>query len=112
MERDPTEIDERDPTTTTIAQHMAAGSFAGVAEHALMFPMDTVKTMVQAAGGRQLRGAGEPLAAVQGGTSARLATVRNLVANDGIAFLGPPVLEACLVSDISLGPMTFRFGIA
>ena len=84
MERDPTEVDERDPTTTTMVQHMIAGSFAGVAEHGLMFPLDTVKTMVQAAGGR------EPMAgevAVQGGTNARLAIVRQLVANDGIGVL-------------------------
>ena len=84
MERDPTEVDERDPVTTTMLQHMIAGSFAGVSEHALMFPVDTVKTMVQAGGGRAPR-PGE--SAVVGGTSARLAVVRELVAKDGVGVL-------------------------
>ena len=82
--RDPTEVDERDPTTTTVVQHMLAGSFAGVAEHGLMYPVDTVKTMVQAAGGREAI-AGD--VALQGGTSARLALVRQLIANNGIGVL-------------------------
>ena len=84
MDRDPTEVDERDPTTTTMLQHMIAGSFAGVSEHTLMFPIDTIKTMVQAGGGRQAR-PGETIAA--GGTSARLAVVRELVAKNGIGML-------------------------
>ena len=83
MERDPTDVDERDPSTTSVAQHMIAGSFAGVAEHGIMFPIDTIKTMVQAGGGRAAGGE----AAVQGGTSARLALVRQLVANDGLGVL-------------------------
>ena len=84
MDRDPTEVDERDPTTTTMLQHMIAGSFAGVSEHTLMFPVDTIKTMVQAGGGRQAR-PGETIAA--GGTSARLAVVRELVAKNGMGML-------------------------
>ena len=84
MDRDPTEVDERDPCTTTLLQHMIAGSFAGVSEHSLMFPVDTVKTMVQAGGGRGAR-PGEPFAA--GGTSARMAVVRELVAKNGLGVL-------------------------
>ena len=84
MDRDPTEVDERDPTTTTMLQHMIAGSFAGVSEHSLMFPVDTIKTMVQAGGGRQAK-PGETIAT--GGTSARLAVVRELVAKNGIGVL-------------------------
>ena len=84
MDRDPTEVDERDPTTTTMLQHMIAGSFAGVSEHSLMFPVDTIKTMVQAGGGRQPK-PGEAIAT--GGTSARLAVVRELVAKNGIGVL-------------------------
>ena len=84
MDRDPTEVDERDPTTTTMLQHMIAGSFAGVSEHSLMFPVDTIKTMVQAGGGRQAK-PGETIAT--GGTSARLAVVRELVAKNGVGVL-------------------------
>lgn len=41
-------------------QHMAAGAAAGIAEHVAMFPVDTVKTRMQALGhpGQALRGAG------------------------------------------------------
>ena len=41
-------------------QHMAAGAIAGIAEHVAMFPVDTVKTRMQALGhpGQALRGAG------------------------------------------------------
>ena len=31
-------------------RYMIAGAFAGVAEHCVMFPMDTVKTRMQVAG--------------------------------------------------------------
>jgi len=34
---------------TTMFQHMVAGSFAGMAEHVVTFPFDTIKTHVQAA---------------------------------------------------------------
>jgi len=33
---------------TSIWQHMIAGSVAGMVEHTVMFPMDTIKTHVQA----------------------------------------------------------------
>ena len=33
---------------TSVCQHMVAGSFAGMVEHTVMFPMDTIKTHVQA----------------------------------------------------------------
>ena len=32
-----------------LLDHMIAGSFAGIAEHAIIFPVDTIKTHVQAA---------------------------------------------------------------
>lgn len=36
-----------DPKEGSFVHHMIAGSFAGVAEHALMFPVDTIKTFIQ-----------------------------------------------------------------
>ena len=33
-----------------IGRYMVAGAFAGVSEHCVMFPMDTVKTRMQVAG--------------------------------------------------------------
>ena len=53
--------DEWDPESTGLSfrQHMVAGAFAGAAEHTLMFPVDTVKTRMQArpAGAPVYRGA-------------------------------------------------------
>eukprot|EP00927_Polykrikos_kofoidii_P064560 TRINITY_DN5988_c0_g4_i1.p1 TRINITY_DN5988_c0_g4~~TRINITY_DN5988_c0_g4_i1.p1 ORF type:complete len:344 (+),score=43.29 TRINITY_DN5988_c0_g4_i1:56-1087(+) len=45
---DPFEWEVRDTSTTSFSHHAVAGSFAGVAEHVSMFPMDTVKTRMQA----------------------------------------------------------------
>lgn len=39
-----------DPNESSFVHHMIAGSFAGVAEHALMFPVDTIKTVIQCEG--------------------------------------------------------------
>jgi hypothetical protein len=36
-----------DPTKLSFIDHMIAGSFAGLAEHVAMFPLDTLKTNVQ-----------------------------------------------------------------
>jgi len=42
------DVDEWDPSRGSFLQHALAGSMAGVAEHSLMFPVDTIKTMAQA----------------------------------------------------------------
>lgn len=46
--------EEWDPSKTSFGVHVVAGSLAGVAEHMVVFPFDTVKTFVQAeqSGGR------------------------------------------------------------
>jgi len=44
--------EEWDPTTTPFYIHMVAGSFAGAAEHLVVFPFDTMKTFLQADGAR------------------------------------------------------------
>ena len=36
-----------DPKSGSFVHHMIAGSFAGIAEHTVMFPVDTIKTFVQ-----------------------------------------------------------------
>jgi solute carrier family 25 (mitochondrial iron transporter), member 28/37 len=41
------EWEEWDPSKGTFITHMIAGSFAGLAEHVSMFPMDTIKTHLQ-----------------------------------------------------------------
>ena len=41
------EWEEWDPTQTTWTTHVVAGSFAGLAEHVSIFPLDTLKTQVQ-----------------------------------------------------------------
>ena len=47
VESDPFNIDEWDPSRGAFWQHAVAGSVAGLAEHSLMFPMDTMKTHMQ-----------------------------------------------------------------
>lgn len=47
-----TEVDleaweEWDPSTLSFVDHMLAGSFAGLAEHVTIFPLDTLKTNIQ-----------------------------------------------------------------
>lgn len=37
------------PENATVAAHLVAGAFAGIAEHAVMFPVDSLKTRIQAA---------------------------------------------------------------
>ena len=44
---DPFNTDEWDPARGAFWQHAVAGSVAGVAEHSLMFPIDTMKTHMQ-----------------------------------------------------------------
>lgn len=44
---DPFNTDEWDPARGAFWQHMMAGSFAGLAEHTVMFPVDTLKTHMQ-----------------------------------------------------------------
>ena len=43
--------EEWDPNSTSFAVHLVAGSFAGAAEHLVVFPFDTVKTFLQKDGG-------------------------------------------------------------
>jgi len=42
--------EEYDPTKGTFTTHMVAGSFAGVAEHLVMFPVDTLKVRARGNG--------------------------------------------------------------
>ncbi|KAG8467540.1 hypothetical protein KFE25_000856 [Diacronema lutheri] len=42
------DFDEWDPARNTLAEHVVAGSSAGLAEHLIMFPVDTIKTRLQA----------------------------------------------------------------
>ena len=42
------DLDEWDPSSSSFGTHAAAGSIAGLAEHLLVFPADTVKTLMQA----------------------------------------------------------------
>jgi hypothetical protein len=37
------DVDEWDPSRGTLAEHIVAGSSAGLAEHLVMFPVDTIK---------------------------------------------------------------------
>mmetsp|Transcript_57492 Transcript_57492/g.158266 ORF Transcript_57492/g.158266 Transcript_57492/m.158266 type:complete len:181 (+) Transcript_57492:223-765(+) len=46
-EEDPLDFEEWDPDSSSFVAHMVAGSIAGVAEHTIMFPVDTLKTHVQ-----------------------------------------------------------------
>lgn len=62
---------------TTLWQHMIAGSVAGVVEHAAMYPLDSIKTHVQAAH-------------AEGGSAARMGSLevtRDLVRRRGIVSL-------------------------
>ena len=54
------EWEEWDPASSplTFADHCLAGSFAGVAEHTLLYPLDTVKTCWQSQVLRSTAGAG------------------------------------------------------
>lgn len=47
VDTDPFNTDEWDPSRGAFWQHAVAGSIAGVAEHSLMFPVDTMKTHMQ-----------------------------------------------------------------
>ncbi len=44
---DDLEWEEWDPKKSSFIVHMIAGSFAGLAEHTCIFPLDTLKTHVQ-----------------------------------------------------------------
>ena len=41
------DFDEWDPNETSFLTHVLAGSSAGLAEHILVFPIDTLKTHLQ-----------------------------------------------------------------
>jgi len=41
------DVDEWDPKTGPLSHHIIAGSIAGIAEHIVMFPADTIKTHMQ-----------------------------------------------------------------
>ena len=47
VDTDPFNTDEWDPSRGAFWQHAVAGSVAGVAEHSLMYPVDTIKTHMQ-----------------------------------------------------------------
>lgn len=48
MPQDPVEIDyESLPEGATLAAHLMAGAFAGIMEHTLIFPIDSIKTRMQ-----------------------------------------------------------------
>lgn len=47
QETDDLEWEEWDPSKLTFTHHMIAGSFAGMAEHVSIFPLDTLKTHIQ-----------------------------------------------------------------
>lgn len=49
------EWEEYDPAKGSFKQHMFAGSAAGVAEHIVMFPVDTYKVSASGAGCRCCR---------------------------------------------------------
>ena len=44
---DDLEWEEWNPSQITFLNHMIAGSFAGLAEHVSIFPIDTLKTHIQ-----------------------------------------------------------------
>lgn len=78
--------EENDPETrnadTTVWQHMLAGSFAGVAEHVCVYPIDTLKTHLQT---RRNKKPSVTLKNQQ--PSSAVATAQNLVQLRGISFL-------------------------
>ncbi|CAD1812483.1 Mitochondrial carrier family protein [Candida parapsilosis] len=48
MPKDPLEIDyEALPEDASLAAHLSAGALAGIAEHTVMFPIDSIKTRMQ-----------------------------------------------------------------
>lgn len=48
MPKEPVEIDyEALPETATLGAHLMAGAFAGIMEHTLIFPIDSIKTRMQ-----------------------------------------------------------------
>ncbi|KAL1493533.1 hypothetical protein AB1Y20_017236 [Prymnesium parvum] len=63
------DVDEWRPDQSTFAQHAVAGSVAGLAEHSLMFPVDTIKTLRQV---RTQHLAAGGLAVADGGLAAQL----------------------------------------
>eukprot|EP00929_Paragymnodinium_shiwhaense_P025285 TRINITY_DN15336_c0_g2_i5.p1 TRINITY_DN15336_c0_g2~~TRINITY_DN15336_c0_g2_i5.p1 ORF type:complete len:458 (+),score=71.32 TRINITY_DN15336_c0_g2_i5:70-1443(+) len=93
-ERDPLEWETWDPRSVPLWKHMVAGSAAGVMEHVAMYPVDTVKTQMQAA--PAVPGAA-PLTVRQ--------TVRNIIEQEGVGalFRGCYVIgAACIPAHIGL----------
>ena len=67
--------EEWDPNESSFINHMVAGSFAGLAEHVAMFPLDTVKTHIQC----ERCGSASPLKTLQ--------CAKRLVNNEGVMRL-------------------------
>ena len=79
------EIDEWDGRGS-FAQHAVAGSIAGLAEHSLMFPVDTVKTLMQVRQGPQLQAslAAAEGAGAGGGLHGMVASASHLISSGGM----------------------------
>ncbi|XP_048474523.1 mitoferrin-1-like isoform X2 [Rhincodon typus] len=45
--QDPEDVYETLPATVSVSTHMMAGSLAGIMEHSIMFPIDSVKFICQ-----------------------------------------------------------------
>jgi len=70
-------FDAEDDEDLSHGQHMIAGAMAGIAEHICMFPVDTVKTRMQAyVGARDF-----------GGSASVTTALRRIVAADGVLVL-------------------------
>lgn len=83
------------PKDMSFLKHMIAGSLAGVAEHCLVYPVDTVKTYMQAAHSTQT---GSFFSKPRG----FLSTLKWVYVNEGFRslFKGMPVLASgCVPAD-------------
>lgn len=49
------EWEERDESSISFLKHCIAGSCAGMMEHVCLYPVDTIKTHLQASGSKKLR---------------------------------------------------------
>jgi solute carrier family 25 iron transporter 28/37 len=72
-------------------QHMIAGAAAGIVEHTAMYPVDTIKTRMQALGhpGQQLQGSGRAgrLLAGGGGGASVVRALRAVLRREGVGGL-------------------------
>jgi solute carrier family 25 iron transporter 28/37 len=71
-EVDELDWEEWDPKKLSFVDHMMAGSFAGLAEHVAIFPMDTLKTNIQC----EKCGSNSPFKTLN--------CARRIITNDGI----------------------------